>query len=107
MSAWQAAQAMAASVMMVLTATDPPAFTWHGLSLVVAAVIALAAIAGLRGFVSTPLPVVALFLAGVAGALVTRGWGHEGRFSIHLFGAASVLCIWGAAFPYAQMTKNK
>ncbi len=97
MSAWQAAQAMASSVMMLLTATDPPAFTWHGLPLLVAAVIALAAIAGLPGFRQAPLPVVALFVAGVAGALVTRGWGHEGRFSIHLFGAASVLCTWGAA----------
>jgi hypothetical protein len=38
--------------------------------------------------------VVALFLAGCVGALVTRGWGHEGRFSIHLFGAAAALCGW-------------
>ena len=97
MSAWQAAQGMAGSVMMVLTATDPPAFTWHGLPLVAAAVIALAAIAGLPGFRQAPLPIVALFLSGVVGALVTRGWGHEGRFSIHLFGAASVLCTWSLA----------
>ena len=97
MSAWQAMQAMAGSVMMVLTATDPPAFTWHGLPLVVAAVIAVAAITALPGFRQAPLPVVALFVAGIAGALVTRGWGHEGRFSIHLFGAASVLCTWAVA----------
>ena len=107
MTAAQAVPAMLSSVMMVLTATDPPAFTWHGLPLVVAAAIAMAALLGVPGLRRAPLPVVLLFLAGVAGALVTRGWGHEGRFSIHLFGAAAVLCTWGATLPYAAITKNK
>jgi hypothetical protein len=93
----QAIPAMASSVMMVLTAADPPAFTWHGLPMLVATAIAVGALFGLPGFGRAPLPIVAFFLAGVAGALVTRGWGHEGRFSIHLFGAASVLCTWAAA----------
>jgi hypothetical protein len=97
MSIAQAAAAMASSVMMVLTAADPPAFTWHGLPVLVAAAIALAALVGLPGFRRAPLAVVLLFVAGVAGALVTRGWAYEGRFSIHLFGAASVLCTWAAA----------
>ena len=97
MSIAQAMAAMSSSVMMVLTAADPPAFTWHGLPVLVAAVIALAALVGLPGFRRAPLPVVLLFVAGVAGALVTRGWAYEGRFSIHLFGAASVLCTWAAA----------
>lgn len=103
MSAAQALSAMVSSVMMVLTATDPPAFTWHGLPLVVAAVIALSAMLGMPGFRKAPAPIVVLFLAGVAGALVTRGWGHEGRFSIHLFGAASVLCTWAAASAIRQV----
>ena len=107
MTAAQAVPAMLSSVMMVLTATDPPAFTWHGLPPVVAAVIAGAAVLGVPGFRRAPLPVVLLFLSGVAGALVTRGWGHEGRFSIHLFAAAAVLCTWGATLPYAAITKNK
>jgi hypothetical protein len=97
---------MASSVMMLLTATDPPAFTWHGLPLVVAAVIAAAAMCGVPGFRRAPLPVVLLFLAGVAGALVTRGWGHEGRFSIHLFGAAAVLCAWGMAASTAGLRRR-
>ena len=101
MSPAQAVPAMASSVMMLLTATDPPAFTWHGLPLVIAAVIAAAAVLGVPGFRRAPLPVVLLFLAGVAGALVTRGWGHEGRFSLHLFGAAAALCAWAAASPFA------
>ena len=93
----QVVAAMASSVMMVLTAADPPAFTWHGVPVLVAAVIALAALVGLPGFRRAPLPVVLLFVGGVAGSLVTRGWAYEGRFSIHLFGAASVLCTWGMA----------
>jgi hypothetical protein len=97
MSIAQGVAAMGSSVMMVLTAADPPAFTWHGLPVLVAAVISLAALVGLPGFRRAPLPIVVFFLAGVAGALVTRGWAYEGRFSIHLFGAAAVLCTWGVA----------
>jgi hypothetical protein len=97
MSALDAAQAMVSSVMMILTATDPPAFTWTGLPLIVAAAVSLAALAGVPLIREAPAPVAALFLAGCVGALVTRGWGHEGRFSLHLFGAASALCMWLAA----------
>jgi hypothetical protein len=97
MSAPDAAQAMMSSVMMILTATDPPAFTWTGLPLLVAAAIAIGALAGIPILRQAPAPVAALFLAGTVGALVTRGWGHEGRFSLHLFAAASALCVWTAA----------
>jgi hypothetical protein len=83
--------------MMVITATDPPQFTWHGLPLMVAGAITLAALAGAPVLRRAPAPVVALFLAGCAGAVVTRGWGHEGRFSLHLFAAAAALCAWAAA----------
>jgi hypothetical protein len=82
---------------MVLTATDPPAFTWHALPLIIAALIAIAALAGVPLLRNAPAPIVMLFLAGCAGALVTRGWAYEGRFSIHLFAAASALCAWAAA----------
>jgi len=94
MSAPAVARAMVSSVMMILTATDPPAFTWTGLPLVIAAAIAIAALAGVPVLKQAPAPVAALFLAGCMGALVTRGWGHEGRFSLHLFAAASALCVW-------------
>jgi hypothetical protein len=97
MSAPAAAPAMVSSVMMLLTATDPPAFTWTGLPLVIAAVVALAALAGVSVLRQAPAPVAALFLAGCVGALVTRGWGYDGRFSLHLFAAASALCMWAAA----------
>jgi hypothetical protein len=97
MSVSDAVPAMISSVMMVLTGQDPPRFALHTAPLVVAGVISVAALAGIRGFRNAPLPVVALFLAGLSGALVTRGWGHEGRFSVHLYGSASALCVWGAA----------
>ena len=96
MSVMQAVPAMLSSLMMVLTASDPPQFAWHALPLLAGAVIAVAAVCALPGFREAPLPVVLLFLAGCAGAFVTRGWGHEGRFSIHLFGAAAALCASGA-----------
>jgi hypothetical protein len=38
-----------------------------------------------------------MFVAACVGAFVTRGWGHEGRFSIHLYGAGSALCVWALA----------
>jgi hypothetical protein len=37
------------------------------------------------------------FLPACRRALVTRGWGIEGRFSLHLYGSASALCVWAAA----------
>ena len=97
MSAPAAAQAMVSSVMMILTATDPPAFTWTGLPLLIAAAVAIGALAGVPLLRQAPAPVAALFLAGCVGALVTRGWGYDGRFSLHLFAAASALCGWAAA----------
>src|SRR5688572_7013617 len=106
MTVAQAVPAMASSVMMVLTAADPPSFTLHGLPVMVAAVIAVAALIGAPGCRRAPLPVVLLFVAGVAGSLVTRGWAYEGRFSIHLFGAASILCIWGVAAVAARVRER-
>jgi hypothetical protein len=89
--------AMLSSLMMVITASDPPALVWHSAPVVVASVIAVLAVLNVPGFRRAPLPVVLVFLAGCSGALVTRGWGHEGRFSIHLFGSAAALCGWGVA----------
>ena len=96
MTVIEAVPAMLSSLMMVLTASDPPQFAWHALPLLAGAVIAVAAVCAVPGFRDAPLPVVLLFLAGCTGAFVTRGWAYEGRFSIHLFGAAAALCAWGA-----------
>ena len=101
-----AVPAMAGSVLMVLTGQDPPRLAWHSVPLVVAGLIASAAVLGIRGFRAAPLPVVALFLAGLSGALVTRGWAHEGRFSIHLYGAAAALCAWGLWATIGALTRR-
>jgi hypothetical protein len=97
MTVKDAVPAMISSLMMVLTGQDPPRLALHAAPLVLAGIISVAAIAGVRPFRSVPLPVVALFLAGLSGALITRGWGHEGRFSIHLYGSASAICVWASA----------
>jgi hypothetical protein len=97
MSFQQAVPAMGSSLMMLLTGQDPPRFAWYASPLLGAAAVSLGAIAGLPILREAPLPVVALFVAGASGALVTRGWGHEGRFSIHLYGSAAALCIWAIA----------
>jgi hypothetical protein len=93
----QGVRAMGSSVMMVLTGQDPARFAWQTAPLLGGAFVAAAALLGMPVFRAAPLPVVAFFAAGCAGALVTRGWGFEGRFSIHLYGAASALCAWGLA----------
>jgi hypothetical protein len=86
--------AMLSSLLMVLTASDPPQFAWHALPLLIGAVVASGALLGVPVLRDAPLPCTLFFLAGCSGALFTRGWGHEGRFSIHLFGAASALAVW-------------
>ena len=90
-----AVESMVSSLMMVLTASDPPHLAWHSAPLLVAAVISILALAGAPGFRNAPLALVLFFLAGSSSALVTRGWAYQGRFSIHLFGAAGALCAWG------------
>ncbi len=92
-----AVQSMIGSLMMVLTASDPPQLAWHAAPLMAAAVISILAVLSVPGFRGAPLALVLFFLAGCSSALVTRGWAYEGRFSIHLFGAASALCAWACA----------
>ena len=100
MAVGEAAAAMTSSVMMVLTGHDPARFALDSAPLVAAGVISLAAVAGIRGFREAPLPAVAMFVAGLTSALVTRGWAYEGRFSLHLYGSASALCVWALAALY-------
>jgi hypothetical protein len=89
----EALRAMLSSVMMVLTGQDPPRFAWYAVPVLVGSVICLGAIMRVPGLRDVPLAVVMFFLAGVSSALVTRGWAYEGRFSIHLYGAAAALCV--------------
>jgi len=90
-----------------LTGADPPAFAWYALPILAAAVVAAAALAGAPVLRDAPLPVVAMFVAGASGALVTRGWAHEGRFSIHLYGASAALCGWGLSRAWARLESRQ
>jgi len=103
----EAVPAMVSSLMMVLTGADPPAFAWYALPILAAAVVAAAALAGAPVLRDAPLPVVAMFVAGASGALVTRGWAHEGRFSIHLYGASAALCGWGLSRAWARLESRQ
>ncbi len=99
----EAAQAMASSLMMVLTAQDPPRLAWHSAPLLVAAMVCVAGLLNLPKCRDAPLPLVALFVAGCSSALLSRGWAFEGRFSIHLYGAAGALCAWSLAAAFEQL----
>jgi len=107
MSWSEAAGAMMSSVMMVVTGHDPARLTPSAVPLVAATAISVSAIAGIRGVRDAPLPAVAMFLAGLSGALVTRGWAYEGRFSIHLYGSAAALCAWALAALYNRRVKEE
>lgn len=96
--AWRdGASAMVSSVMMVLTGQDPPHFVWHAAPILAAAAVAGAALLNVPVLRDAPLSLVVFFASGLVGALVTRGWAYEGRFSIHLYGAAGALCCWALA----------
>ena len=99
----EAVPAMGSSLLMVLTGQDPPAFAWYAAPILAAAAIAIAAVLWVPVLRDAPLPLVLFFAAGASSALVTRGWAYEGRFSIHLYGAASALCGWALAAIAARL----
>ena len=106
--AWpDAMRAMGSSLLMVLTGQDPPRFAWPTAPLLGGALVAAASLLGVPVVRRAPLPVVMFFLAGCAGALVTRGWAYEGRFSLHLYGSASALCCWALAELYNRRVKEE
>ena len=89
----QVAERMGSSVVMVLTMNDPARFAWYALPLMAAAVISLAAVAGIPGMRDLPLSLILFFLAGCSSALVARGVAYSGRFSTILIGAGSAITI--------------
>lgn len=89
--ALQIAARMADSVWMVLSLNDPPRFVWYAVPVVGAAVIAVAALAGVPKLRDLPLSLVMFFLAALAGALVARGEAYAGRFSTIILGSAAAI----------------
>lgn len=90
------ARNIAASLLMVLTMSDPPAFDLRALPVLMGAVAAVAAVAGLPVARRLPLSVAGFLLAALSSAVVARGSAYSGRFSVHLVPAASALAV-GAA----------
>ena len=65
--------------------------------MVAAAIIAVAAIAGVPVARDLPLSLVLFFLAGISGALVARGVAYSGRFSTIIIGCACAVTIGAVA----------
>jgi hypothetical protein len=89
----QVAAAMWSSLMMVLTFNDPPRFALYAIPLLFGAIVAVAAIAGIKIFRDVPLALAAFFLVACSGALAARGVAYAGRFSVHLVGAGCALTV--------------
>lgn len=54
-------------------------------------------LARLRPFARLPLPLVVLCLAGISGALVFRGVGYPGRYSVHMVPVTVTLAVCAVA----------
>lgn len=93
----EVAERMASSVLMVLTMNDPARFAWYAIPLIAAAIIAVAAVIGIKGLRDLPLALVLFFLAGLSAALVARGVAYSGRFSTILIGTGSAITVCAVA----------
>jgi hypothetical protein len=93
----EVAERMGSSALMVLTMNDPARFAWYAIPLIVAAMVSLAAIIGIKAMRDLPLPLVLFFLAGLSGAFVARGVAYSGRFSTILIGAGSAVTVCAVA----------
>lgn len=80
--------AMADSVWMVLSTTDPPHYHNGALPLIAGAALAALSLTGWGRLGQLPLALVLLCLSSLIGALIARGSAYAGRFSIHVIGAA-------------------
>jgi uncharacterized membrane protein len=81
------------SVLMVVTMSDPPRLDPRAFPIIAGVVAALLAVSGVRRFRDLPLNLVALCLAGIAGAFVARGSAYPGRFSVHLIPVTVALTV--------------
>jgi len=98
-------QAVAGSVMMVLTMNDPPRADPRALPVIAGVLAAVLGLAGARPFRRLPMSLTLFALSGLAGALVARGSAYPGRFSVHLIPPAvalSVCAVWLVVSPSAR-----
>jgi hypothetical protein len=94
-------RAAIASVVMVLSTTDPPRMHLGAVPLFVGSFVALAALARIRPFDRTPFPLAVFALSSLAGAVVARGSAYTGRFSIHVIGAMTAVLACALAQAWA------
>jgi hypothetical protein len=90
-------ESQAKSLLMMLTMNDPPRFDVRAVPIVFGFVAALLGVARLRPFARLPLPLVVLCLAGISGALVFRGIGYPGRYSVHIVPVTVTLAVCAVA----------
>src|SRR5258706_8241112 len=83
------------SVLMVLTVHDPPTFDWKALPVLLGALVAPLAVAGVPRLRDVPALPALFFLAGISAALVARGWTYQGRFSVHVIGVTCAVMVMG------------
>jgi len=81
------------SLLMVMTVQDPPRFDPRGLPVLIGCISAMLAFLRLPLFRDLPLAPAFMCLGGLAFALFFRGFGYEGRFSLHLIPVATALSI--------------
>ncbi len=89
--------ALASSVMMVLTMNDPPQFDARALPILAGAIASVLAVAGVPRLRNLPLGPVLFCLAGISPSLFARGEAYPGRFSIHLIGVSSAVVMFSVA----------
>ena len=88
---------MADSVLVVLTMNDPVRFDPYALPLLLGAGVSVLAMLGVPRLRNLPLGPVSMCLAGLSGALVSRGSAYAGRFSIHVIAVSCVVVACTAA----------
>jgi hypothetical protein len=94
--------------MMLAMTTDPPRYHNGAIPILAGAALSLAALVGAPLARRLPLILVAWTIAGFVPALLVRGNGYSGRFSVHLVGAtvAVVICALAAAAPRAAAARQ-
>lgn len=82
-----------ASLMMVITMNDPPAFDIRAVPIILGIAAALLGLIGIPRLRALPLNASVLALSGLTGAIVARGSAYPGRFSLHLIPAAVAVFV--------------
>jgi hypothetical protein len=99
-SVWQPSDAgetttqnVLASVLMVVTMSDPPKLEPRAVPIAAGLLAAILGLSGVGRFTRLPLNVAILCVAGILGAFVARGSAYPGRFSMHMIPVGVALTV--------------